>query len=121
MAVQLIYKGAHIYDYVYCLVLLLLLLTVHFLDLWWLTTPPPAYSWQKPPAWSSSRLYPWGSDNGDQDFLDYQSDDWKQYFMCHKIRLNGKVGAPFFNKRHNFIHVSEHHLLLLLYPIIHSV
>lgn len=80
---------------------------------WWVTTPVPEYKWTEPTAWTSERLYTWGAAAGDTDRLlaatttGSDFDSWMKYYMCKKIRLNGKAGAAFFNRRYQNVYVGS--------------
>ena len=69
------------------------------------TTTDGGYRWVVPKAWTSDRLYDWGSSQGDTDLLN-ATEDWTKYDKCKAISLNGKAGAVFFYKRHYLLHVS---------------
>ena len=62
------------------------------------------FKWQRPAALDSERLYPYGSEHGDENLLDSWS--WFQWYQCEKLKLNGKVGAPYHNDRYYYIYVS---------------
>ena len=67
------------------------------------TTEKNAYTWTEPAAWKSKVLYPYGAENGDVNIL--TEDVYRQ--RCKPVSLNGKIGAPFFNQRSQFIYVSK--------------
>lgn len=73
---------------------------------WWVTQSgtTAAYEWLEPEAWSSDRLYTWGEEAGDTNLLD-ERDVWWEMYMCTNVKLNGRVGAPFFNNRYYSVHV----------------
>ena len=77
----------------------------------------------RPQAWDSERLYPWGKTTGDRNMIDERAYYWDMY-RCHKVKLNGLVGAPFYNKRFYDVHVSESQTFfkfLLMLFVTHNV
>lgn len=64
------------------------------------------FAWEAPSAWDSERLYPWGEQAEDKNMLNERKHWWDMY-SCTDVRLNGRVGAPFFNQRYYSINVSN--------------
>ena len=90
---------------------------------WWETDAgtTAAYDWTEPAAWQSERLYqPWGEEAGDNNILDERTDWWEMY-MCTNVKLNGLVGAPFFNNRYYSVHVSLVWLFAVIIVIISNL
>ena len=90
---------------------------------WWETDAgtTAAYDWTEPAAWQSDRLYqPWGEEAGDNNILDERTDWWEMY-MCTNVKLNGLVGAPFFNNRYYSVHVSLVWLFAVIIVIISNL
>ncbi|XP_067928026.1 uncharacterized protein [Watersipora subatra] len=71
------------------------------------TTP---WTWNKPTAWDSDRLYPFGDEAGDWDVM-MNMDDWETYWMCDKVDLNGRVGAQYYDNRYYKIYVCNNGML----------
>ena len=65
-------------------------------------------------------MYNFGEKAGDVDLLAGDATEDK-YELCTRLKLNGRIGAPFFNKRYYGIHVSTTDCsLCITVTIIHS-
>ena len=71
----------------------------------------------RPQAWDSERLYPWGKTTGDRNMIDARAYYWDMD-RCHKVKLNGLVGAPFYNQRFYDVHVSDNKLSLVFIDVL---
>lgn len=69
-------------------------------------------TWTAPTAWNSTRLYSWGKDQGDVNILDiYDEKNWRKYWTCRDVPINGQAGAIFLNERFHTIYVSFYSMI----------